>query len=257
MREQIEHADSEIGNLNDSIGRILNHRNEYCIRLLGLENKIACAGEDSEVMEYFLCNDKLYLEEVTNTDMYFVAGDYLTYFDKECAENTIANKRSFVYGYDSSRAKVSADEMEKLMTAIFIDETLRIKVCAAYRFSLAGNVSPNGDHSFPSEYSTYMQNPHIQLYTCMGNYTRSINDLLRKNDYIGALEQSVASCKSLNWADSTVMADFMAAMYGVGRRGLNTKCIELPDGSVVKPEQAVQWLVKQEEQTDAETKEEA
>ena len=77
----ISDYDDNINHLNNEIGNLLHRRNEACIRLLGLERKIAEGGEDSEIMEYFLCNNRLVLENVTDTDMYFAVKDYLTYFD--------------------------------------------------------------------------------------------------------------------------------------------------------------------------------
>ena len=97
VRNDIEEYDRRISRLNDDIGSLLATRNECCIRLLGLETKIANGGEDSEIMDYFLCNHKLFLEEVTDTDMYFSVKDYLTYFDRDMAEVAINNPNSFVY----------------------------------------------------------------------------------------------------------------------------------------------------------------
>lgn len=260
IRTEIENVDSEINRMNNQIGSCLNRRNEICIRLLGLERKIAEGGVDSEIMEYFLCNDRLVLENVTDRDMYFSVKDYLSYFDSELAERAISNPRSFVYsvvGRDNYRG-ISVEKMKALMRAIFVDENprVKIKVCAAYRFDLNGNVSPMGGHGFSYEFADCMPNTHIDRYTCMGNYTRTINALLVKRDYIGALEQCIASCKSLNWADSTVMNEFMRTIWGNSDYGYNNRCIELPDGRVVKPADAIQWLEQQEVTTSGQEAEE-
>lgn len=73
-------------------------------------------------------------------------------------------------------------------------------------------------------------------------------------DYIGALEQCVASCKSLNWGDSTVMGTFMNTMWN-SDDGYNNRCIELPDGRVVKPAEAIKWLEQQEAENEQTTEE--
>lgn len=258
VRSEIRKYDSEIDRLNDQIGTMLGKRNDTCIRLLGLERKIAEGGEDSEIMEYFLCNNRLVLENVTERDMFFSVKDYLTYFDGEMAERTINNPRSFVYlnGREPYRG-ISPEEMKSLMWEIFVEDCprLKIRVCAAYRFDLNGNVSPMGGHSFSYEFADYMPNPHIDRYNCMGNYQRAINQLLKNHDYIGALEQCVASCKSLNWGDSAVMQEFMRTMWGSG--DYNNRCIELPDGKVVKPKEAIQWLKQQEAGANGQETEEA
>lgn len=250
----ISDYDDNINHLNNEIGNLLHRRNEACIRLLGLERKIAEGGEDSEIMEYFLCNNRLVLENVTDTDMYFAVKDYLTYFDSEMAERAINNMRSFVYD-GGSRHGTSAEKMKKLMTEIFVKENprLRIKVCAAYRFALEGNVSPCGHHDFSFEFADCIPNTHIDAFNCMGNYSRTINNLLMDRNYIGAIEQCIASCKSLNWGDSPVMGEFMRAMWGTN--GYNNRCIELPDGRIVKPAEAIEWLELQETENGQETEE--
>ena len=250
----ISDYDDNINHLNNEIGNLLHRRNEACIRLLGLERKIAEGGEDSEIMEYFLCNNRLVLENVTDTDMYFAVKDYLTYFDSEMAERAINNMRSFVYD-GGSRHGTSAEKMKKLMTEIFVKENprLRIKVCAAYRFALEGNVSPCGHHDFSFEFADCIPNTHIDAFNCMGNYSRTINNLLMDRNYIGAIEQCIASCKSLNWGDSPVMGEFMRAMWGTN--GYNNRCIELPDGRIVKPAEAIEWLELQESENGQETEE--
>lgn len=257
VRREIQQFDNEMNRLNEQIGVLLGRRNDTCIKLMGLERKIAEGGEDSEIMEYFLCNNRLYLENVTDQDMYFAVKDYLMYFDREMAERAISNTRSFVYPYgNNTHNGITKDGMKKLMTEIFVSEEprLRIKFCAAYRFALNGSVSTQGSHCFPSEFSDCMPNTHIDRYNCMGNYPMTINKLLANHDYIGALEQCVASCKSLNWGDSTVMSAFMENMWGSGRT--NNRCIELPDGRVVKPVEAIKWLEEQEAISNVKEKEE-
>lgn len=256
VQTEILRIDADIERLNSQIGSLLGKRNDTCIKLLGLERKIAEGGEDSEIMDYFLCNNRLYLENVTERDMFFSVKDYLTYFDSEMAERAINNPRSFVYINGAQPYNgITPNGMKKLMTEIFVNDTprLRIKFCAAYRFDLNGSVSPMRDHNFSYEFADCMPNTHIDKFTCMGNYLTTINRLLKNREYIGALEQCVASCKSLNWGDSAVMGRFMRAMWGCEHE--NTRCIELPDGTVVKPIDAIRWLEQEGNRHEQETEE--
>lgn len=250
VRNEIEEIDYHINQLNEEIGSYLSSRNESCIRLLGLEAKIANGDEDSEIMEYFLCNRKLFLENVSDTNMYFAVKDYLTYFDSEMAESAIENPHSFVYRnrYGEEYTGVSAKKMKRLMREIFVSDAprLRIRVCAAYKFNLNGSVGTQGQHTWGYEFNDAVPNPHIDRYNCLGNYSRPINQFLQKRNYIGALEQCIASCKSLNWGDSPVMGEFMRTMWGISEYNYNNRCIELPDGRVVKPADAIKWLEEQD-----------
>ena len=225
----------------------LRQKNEADIRYMGIQQKIENSTDESEIMEYFLCNKKLIIEDVDDSALSFVCSDYLTYFDEDMAKRFIENERSYLYrpdGRDMSHI-VSKEDMKKLATAIFIDQTLKMKLCAAYLLELNGRVRGIRSHSYPTECNVCMPNPHIDRYDCLGNYERAINECLRNNDYVGAVEQCIASCKSLNFADSIVMGVFVNRLYG--RDGYsNNKCIELPDGRCVNAVDAVAWMKEQE-----------
>ena len=51
------------------------------------------------------------------------------------------------------------------------------------------------------------------------------------------------------------MGTFMNTMWNSGGDGYNNKCIELPDGRVVKPAEAIKWLEQQEESDEQKTEE--
>lgn len=244
-KRNIGEINRQINRLNDQIGEHLSSLNEENIRLLGLEAKIANDDGESEIMDYFLCNKKLVLEEVHGDDLYFTVRDYLTYYDEEVVQRCIDNRHSFVY--TENHGNITDAQMKKLMIACFIDQKIKIRFCAAYRFSMNGNVSPRGRvDTYADGCENYMPNPHIHAYNCMGNYTRAINDFLRKRDYIGAFEQTIASAKSLNWCDSPVMTEFFRVLNGTSNYCRTVKCFELPDGSVVEPIKAIEWIENEE-----------
>lgn len=228
---------------------ITQKRNTETI-ILGLEAKIAEGSKESEVMEYFLSNKKVYLIDSSNTRLRFAVKDYLEFYDPEAAENMIESERSFVYrpnGEDASGI-IPHDDMKMLMKAIFVDQELKIKMCAAYTIDLLYGADGIIDYNFDYRFNDAIPNAHIQQYSCMGDYARAVADYIERNDYIGAIEQCLVSCKSLNFNDSPVMNIFMKDFYG--RSSRNNKCIELPDGSVVRPKEAIEFLKeKKGEQT--------
>lgn len=244
----IEHYIAEINRLNSQIGQLLNSKNESEIRLLGYQAKIE-SNEDSEIMEYFLANQNLVLQEVTDQYMCFGVKSYVNYFDEDIAERMIETKSSYVYRPNGRACNniIPEDDMEMLMRAIFIDQILKLRFCATYVFYLSGNIQAPNNCSYGYEFRDCMPNTHTDRYSCLGNYQRVINELLLKHDYIGALEQCIASCGSLNFADATVMEEFMRRIYGISTYDVNTRCIELPGGEVVTPKEAITWLHKQED----------
>ena len=255
QRCELEDIDRRIDSLTDDITRYLCDREEASIRLMGLEEKARTgSGEDSELMEYFLCNKALDIQRVSGDKIYFVVKGYLDYFDRACAERTIKNQNSFVH---TGAPSADVDKnTTMLLKEIFVnpDPRLKIKVCAAYVIDIANRqLDAVKGYSFTAVAPDYMPNPHINNYRCIGNYRAPITDAFRRNDYIGVIEQCVASCSSLNWTDGTVMASFMREdMYSA-----KNKFIELPDGTSVSPDEAIEWLKSQEVNTPEKKEEKA
>lgn len=246
LRSIIEDTVNEINNYSKAIGELLAKNNERECMLLGLEQKIIDNRENGgEMMDYFLANKRLNLVSVNDDTIRFTVKDYLTYWDRDMAEEIISNRRSYVYypGGDDMSNNIPADDMEMLMKSIFVDEKLKIKFCSAYDLQLYGRVRGIGGFQYDYNCSDAMANPHIDFYECLGNYTQVFAELLKDRDYIGAIEQCIASCKSLNFGDSIVMSRFMETLYGLQNgNGKNDRCIELPNGTVVDPEGAIEWL---------------
>lgn len=245
--DRITSLRSDIACWNDRIGDALKQMNELNIIVLGLRAKIDNTGEESELLEYFSCNKRLVLDNVNGSRIYFSVKDYLVYFDEEAVLSQMNNRRSALYSY-ADNYNINRDEIRRLIQAVFIDQIIKIRFCAAYYFDLDGTIKGLSQHEFDKSFSTYMPNPHIQRFSCLGDYARSINTLLRDNNYIGALEQCTSSCKSLNWYDGAVMSDFFEKLCG-SYNSDSKKWFEIPDGRVLSMKEVLKWLHEQEETT--------
>lgn len=245
IERKLADINARIRRLNEDYRSLGETKRTYNIELLGLDAKInskSADDGDTEIMRYFMRNNYLVLEHVDDECMTFGVKGYITYYDEEYAKSIINNSSSYVYAHQ--RGSISCDEMGKLMKAIFIDQRLKLRVCAKYQLRLSGSVYALDGQSFDSpEYKDYMPNPHINTYACMGTeYPTIINEMIGAGNYVGAVEQCVSSCGSLNFEDSIVMKSFMWDLYDS-----HYKCVELPDGTVVTPTQAVQFLNTGEE----------
>ena len=249
---RISDIDRNIRDLTDRISSNLRDRDNANIRLLGLQANQH--GEESELMDYFLCNKAVDIRSLSGNTITFVVKSYLDYFDRDCAERMIGRGDNYISRHAPSDE--AYENMKKLLTEIFVnpEPRLRIRICAAYYLNIPDNAcSYMEDYDFSESDGdlTYMPNPHIQEYGCLGNYRQEINDALIRGDYITAVEQCVSSCGSLNWADGAVMGAFVQNMYNS-----RNAFIELPDGSIVTVAKAIEWL-KQQEEVPNEQKEEA
>lgn len=242
IRNELERHQRELNNYNEAIANVLTAIREKSYNLSGLMAALERRGEESELMEYFLTDSKLGIESVSDGVLRFTVKGFFENFDEDEAEANINNDGSAV-AREVDGARINRVAMKKLMTAVFVDRTIKLRVCAAYTFEIGDRIRVNaqGNKTYPAEFSSYLPNPHIQRYSCLGNYNQIINERLRDGDYVGAVVQCEVSCNSLAWGDYMVISEFMEKMY----TATNT-CFELPDGRCVDQVGAVKWLEEQE-----------
>lgn len=235
---------SSIDNYNAAIRDKLVERDEQLALLCGYRARLKDDCE-SELISYFLANKKLSLVEVSNTKVYFTVKDYLSYFDDEEAKTYIENDRSYIY--NDYGGNIPQADIKLLMTEIFIKKRLKARVCAEFCYDVGCELKPIRFANFSSaEYSEYTPNPHLDKHQCLGNNRPLINESVAAGDTIMVIEQCIASTKNLNFRDSTVMSDFMSTINENPYSGYNYRFIELPNGNVVQPKEAIKWLKEEE-----------
>lgn len=241
-KDEIESCSSRIDSLRRSIAESIQEKNNLKVRLLGLETKIAQNGESSDIMNYFLCNNRLVIEKVEGAQMTFGVRDYVMFYDEDCAQRIIDNKNSYIY--TCQKGNISSKDMAGLIKEIFINQTVKLRFCAAYKMDICRTIEAVNNYPFGGrpEYDGYMPNPHIQKFRCLGGNIEKLDRCMEDGNYIGAIEQCISSCRSFNFGDGAVLQTFMNMLYD------NVdKCIELPDGEVVTPSQAIEWFKAQTE----------
>lgn len=248
LRREIDDFVSRIASLSRDIASFNESRERATNELFTLDEKLNNGdSESSGLAEYFCCNKNLQLIDANLPYITFVVTGYLEYFDKDLATRVINNPNSIAYKYNgcSYADKDETKKVKALLTEIFINETAKIRVCAAYDISLDGRYDSLSGYEFSDDtLCSNAPNPHIQHYRCMGSYSTIVGELLQIKDYIGAIEQCAASCRSLNFGDSTVMSVFMREFFYGTRDGAfdrGSKCVELQDGTKITPSEALEW----------------
>lgn len=253
IQVNIEDWERNIREYSAEISNLMKRLKDANIRMMGLEYKIRSDEEDgreSEIMRYFLSNNRLFLRSAGVGQFMFDVKDYLMFWDEDMARKMIDNDRS--YAYNPGRevcVPYTHDELKRLLEEIFVENNFKIRICATYDFNLAGMYVRAVSHpTYGFEFNDCTPNPHIDRYSCLGSYEGSINKFLQNCDYIGAIEQCVASCRSLNFGDGAVMKEFFQRWYGISDYPeVNMRCIELPNGEVATPEEAIEYMRKQDE----------
>ena len=252
IKHSIEQCIESIRSYNQQINNYLRDKDDYETQLLGLVQKVE-ESQENELMDYFLANKNLELISVNDTVMKFVVKSYCEIYDEDEAKKIINNPNSYIYKPQGRFCNnyIEADDIKLLMSAVFIDKVIKIRLCAAYTLNIRGGCNGMDHYAFGLGYETYMPNPHIYYHACLGSNYEAINEIMIRRDYIQAIEQLVLSSQNLNFRDIVVMSEFMSDVYGLQQeRGgnNNNRCFELPDGSVVNPSEAIEWLHSQNNQ---------
>ena len=226
-----------LNELSREMQDIYRQLRENRIKTLGLQ-QLNSTG-DNEVLNYFLAHPQFDVIGNSDTDgIIFVVSDTCVPDPPASIEPYIDNPRGYVVT-ERGAGDMSCGKMRRLLRAIFVDKTLKLKLCAAYRISPDG-FSPISGFTFDTRYTDFLPNPHIQRYACTGAYSGVINDAIGNNDYCYALEQCIGSVRSINFGDIAVMRDFMRKLYSTENH--TKKFIELPDGSRATIPEALAYL---------------
>ena len=205
------------------------------ILLAGLKCKVAEAADESEIMEYFLCNKNLSVIHVSGTELEFAVHGYADIYDADAFEIYVRNHSGYLYSSLDSR--ITKPQMERLYRAIFSEGKYKLRVCAAYRADMRNSIKPVQNYSFPPESMTYLPNPHIQHFGCIGGYASRFQEYMHKRDYVGAIDQAMVSARNLNFHDSAVMGQLAQDLSST-----KIQCIEDENGRLMTPREAIKTL---------------
>lgn len=246
-RKRLETLDSQIGSYTAQLVRLqkqyneaLKARGELQVNYEALECRLSKASdEDGEVFDFFLHSRNLHLEEVKDDRITFAVTTYASNYDPDAIDRVISNPDSYFWGESVGRGAVLTEQQRvDLVRALFIDETLRLRFCSCYDVQNHGGVYARDGYKYSSKFDSYMPNPHIQYHGCLGSYPPRINECLERWDYVGAIATCIASAGSINFMDSVVSRELFKDLFAKTCKA----CIELPDGVVVTPKKAVEWL---------------
>ena len=217
-----------IKSIQNELNDILEEKSRTEALLLGYERKLG-GTSDGALAEYFMTCKNLELYDWADNRITFIVRGHLTYWNEEDARAIIDNTRGFAY-----LGSRPTNDTYMLMKAVFLDQTVRIRMCAAY--TLGSSWASAGGYDYARE-ETYTPNPHIYYHSCLGGFEHEISKCLIDGDYVGAVESAVASCSSVNLLEAPTARPFLQDVFYTGKR-----VFEMSDGRILSADEAIAAL---------------
>ena len=198
-------------------------------------------NESTELVDYFKRHKNLQLVNVSDGTIKFYVKTTADWFDLDFYRRASSNGSIYRMTADPPFCKV--EDRKLLMDAIFSDDPVfRIRLCAIY--ALNTDVAVFRNYEYPEELTRqYLPNPHLQYHQCLGSYRDPIRTAIRNSNYIGAIEQCVASCQSINLAETGVtFIPFMKRLFATTKK---EKVLIDKDGNEYNAKEALEKLKEQ------------
>lgn len=237
---------NEIDRILERYKHLIHDIEDAATRKDGLKFQLENSKDiDSELINYLTCNKHVNLHRVTDMTVEIGVTTTLENYDPDLYDRMSKNRNSAIFKcYPVTELTFSEEETRKrFLDAIFGDDpVLKIKIKAGFELDFVGkSVYPIES---PVEYENdYLYNPHLRIHHCIGNNRPEINQCLINSDYVGAIEQCIASAKNMNFAEgSMTVSPFFRWLFNKNCE----KVILMPDGTSKTPKEAYEWLMTEE-----------
>lgn len=170
--------------------------------------------KDHELAEYFASNKAVKVKKVLKDRGEITFGVFtpLKNFDPDIYDTYASNENSIFYDYDNcdyDLVGLSMREVRMLLDAIFSTEEVELMMRGDFSYvggsgwKYLGNLSsPNG-----------IANPHLNHFTCFGDYGPSLDEYAYEDDIISFVETCVASVGSLNIGEAITVQRFLKDIF--------------------------------------------
>lgn len=231
---KIADLNANIRQAENSLANYYKSLNEYKQNLLALELNPYDQTVGIELADYLLNHKIIQLLKATNKGIFTLMVDApARYYDNK-----------YLIKYLEKNTVIEYDFSKRLLKEIYIDNKYTLLYNTQFDISVAKTyVSYNTN--FNTGELNGIPHPHIMRFDCWGDNKTHIYKALASGDYIGAIEQCLAACYNLNFADTTVIKRLGRDIHYEGDYR-SVKCIVDAEGNKYTPKEIYQ-IYKEEE----------
>ena len=202
LERECKRIDDTVQELDRQMLESLTKKDEILATLFGY--RMRETPEEPLTMNYFLANKNLVLVGCSSSYLDFYDYGWLDQFDPQKAKATFAKDHMSSWLEYNGKYGVPDEDAKMLYKAIFIDETVKIRLWSHFQLYLRSDsghdstvnvLSGNTPHS---DIHNALPNPHHCYNACPGNNRRLIDECMRRRDIIGAVAQCINATRGVN-----------------------------------------------------------
>ena len=224
MQNKCEQLRREINNTETNLQEYYAELKQILLKISAIQNLEGATHNDT--IEYLIKHPRIYLIDAPSSNtIRFGINTPLINYDADLLRSFIDSPKSNQYNGDVNKS---------LYTALFLNDKyrlwLRFNIVWSYsndqntwRLYRAANVS---NSAIVGNTEIGLVNPHLHSYNCFGQNKSYIDKALADDDYILAIEQSIAAVGTLNFADGIVMHGLDSVIHRHINDRLGVRCVE-------------------------------
>lgn len=240
-----------IKNLEDQYADAMNTLKNLIVTYEGMKATEHFDEPEQELVEYLSENKSIHNLKINGNKLSFSVAAKLNNYNPDAwakfsERGSIYNGEYKYQGTQPEMLDVFKKESNRrlLLDNLFNeDPEFTIKIAGNYTLDLyTCRISTNNDYDYKAAdpmYKSYLPNPHLKLYRCLGGYEYRVMDALKDRNFIGAIEMCCASAGSVDLDEvEQTFRPFIGWILSSREKILTNK-----DGEDVTPEEALLYLI--------------
>ena len=226
VQRSISEKNNSIERHRREIASLLAQRNKLNVELFGLQVATEKDKSSDELMEFFLGNKAVIFTGSTDDRIDYWVDTELSYWDDDEAKAYIASKSGNMYAGCENNG-INKDKYQKLLTAMFIDRTVKVRMSAAYNFRFNSDrveITIDSSATKPIALRDNLNNPHSMHYNCWGSHISNVIEALECCDYASAVAATIAFTGDLTISDAS------CEYFHLWLTSSREKCLVMSDG---------------------------
>jgi len=253
---EVDQQREYIENVKNTLAEAVKNLKTLSVTYEGLRATEQFDEAEEEFVEYLSTNKAIRAMKMEGSVLTFAVATLLNNYNADVWE-TFA-KRGYIfdgeYMYRHEKIKLldvfeDIENRKRLLCNIFSETPeFAVKIAGNYRIDMHSEyVSAEREYNYCAAdpiFKSYLPNPHLKIFHCLGGYEDRIPEALRKRNYIGAVELCCASAGSvdLDETDQT-FRPFIGWLMSTREKVLRRK-----DGTDMTPEEALIYLIDKEKE---------